>query len=184
MRENLMRPLDAIVAAGLILFAAGAAAQSQPATTTDTAAAAPTLVKTTELSLSDSPLVRAAKQAVASRKKQHVTVIDNEKVKHASGARMTEPTQSLPPVLPPPATGAIETPPMLVGGPPPPAGPDRAALEKRLETLKKQQELLAAAGDQPYGDDLDSEAAEKKLSTVSEEMKKLEQQLAALPKKP
>lgn len=178
-----MKRLNVIVAAGLILFAAGASAQSQPATTTETAAAVPVLVTTTKVTQTDSSLVRAAKQTLASRKKQHVTTIDNETLKHASGARMTEPTQPLPPILPPPATGAIETPAMRVGAPP--AGPDRAEIEKRLETLKKQQAQLAAEGeDGPYGTAIDEDALAKRLSNVNGEIKKLEKQLAEAPKRP
>ncbi|HEX7136809.1 MAG TPA: hypothetical protein VF219_03145 [Vicinamibacterales bacterium] len=172
-----MKRLIVTGATGLIFFAVSALAQTAVET-----APAPALIKTTEVSRTDSPLVRAAKQALAKRKKPHGTVIDDETVKHASGSRMTEPTQPLPPI--PVPSDPITTPSMRVGAPEAPQGPDRATLEKRLETLKKQQARLSAEGEEPYGGDVDPDAVAKQLSNVTEEMKKLEKQLAALPKKP
>lgn len=139
-------------------------------------AAPPALISTTAASDGDSPLVRAAKETVAKRKRARtVTVIDNERVKRATGANVSEPTQPLPPLpLPPPPEPHGGTPVV----PPPPF--DRENAEKTLKQLEREQARLSEEAEQHAGE-LDEDAVVKRLTEIESEKASLRKALDAHP---
>lgn len=167
--------------AAMLLTVGAHAQETQPAATPAQPAAAeaaplvPALVPDTAIKPGDSDLVRAAKTTLARRQKSRTVVIDNKSIRTATGARVSEPTQPLAPITQ--ASGEskpIVTPRMRTGVP----GFDREAVEKRIATLKKEQERLHAEQlEAPYTE-TDEGATAQKLTKVQEEIDKLQKSLS------
>jgi hypothetical protein len=172
-----------IVATGIAIIAVSSHAQSSTAqsstTQSSTAAAAettePALTKSVVLSVGDSPLVRAAKIAVASRQnpaKRRVITIGSS-AGRGRFSQATGPTQG--PSIPPSSTASV-------------AGPSEsqimeanqrkaqaAEVQKRLNQLAQEEQRVGAELDEPYGGDIEEDAVEKRLSDISAERQKLQQ---------
>jgi hypothetical protein len=168
-----------LAAAGILVFAAQAFAQTAPETTTADTAAAPPLIKTVAADPNDSPMVRAAKRAVASRKpaaqRRVVSLTASSSATRGRVAYSTGPAEG--PKLPPPVSDAKPA-------PPPPkvltaseaAAKQRAEAQEKLRKLEAEEQQLGTEVDEPYGNDVDEDYVEKRLSEIAEERKKLQQQ--------
>jgi hypothetical protein len=173
-----------IVATGILAFTLHASAQTQTAkpqtATTQSGAAAeataPLLTKTVEVEAGDSPMVRAAKRAVASRgpasQRRVVSLTTNGT--HGRIAISSGPKQG-PTVLP--LTTNWATP----QKPQPSVAEQQAAAQaaERTEKLKKlelEQQGLAAQLDEETPNDIDEDALDRRMAEIEGEQKKLQQQ--------
>lgn len=172
----LMRTL---LVASLLVLAAHAGAQS--ATKTEPAPAAdatiPPLTKTVAVDPNDSPMVRAAKRAVASRVSvgQHRVVSITSTSTRGRYAESTGPAEG--PHAKPQATGW--TTPVQK---PQPSESERVAaakyaaeIKQKLKKVQAEQGQMANEMDEPYGGDIDEDQAEQRLAQAAAEQKKLEQ---------
>lgn len=170
-----------IIATGILVIAAHATAQSTtkaapPAPVADTTV--PPLMKTVADDPNDSPMVRAAKKAVASRvnagQRRVVTLATTTsrgRFAESSGAS-SGPT--VVPLSPPGWATPVQR--------PQPSASEREAAQKaeavRQEKLKKLQAEQGAMGaemDEPYGHEVDEDEAEQRLAKAAAEQQKLEQ---------
>ena len=146
--------------------------------------ATPALTKTVTIDPNDSPMVRAAKKAVASRVKnpaQRRVVSLNSPNTRGRFAVATGPVEGpkVPPISPAPAPATR----------PPPASQQEtarrtAAVQKQIEKLQTEQEMLAAEMDEPYGGDLDEDQVEKRMYEAQAAQQKLQQTTPPPPPKP
>lgn len=153
-----------------------AAAAEEPA---KSAPAMPPLTRTVVSQEGDSPLVRAAKAAVAKRQgtRSLTIVIDNEMVKQARGDRVAEPTHPAPPLaLPPPPEAHGGTP-----VPPPPPRADKEGVDRKLKQLKQEEVRLHEELDQP---NVDEDSVAKRLAAIQSEAESLRKSLDPHPPPP
>ena len=134
----------------------------------------------------DSPMVRAAKIAAAKRQKltgQSQIVIDEQHLT-LKGGHFTTTKGGAP--LPPAALTQPQaaSPKVIVIGKTtlPPA--ERAKLEKKVEALKREREVMTEQGDQPYSADGNEDQVAKRLSEIQKELADSEKKLAANPAQP
>jgi small-conductance mechanosensitive channel len=169
-----------LVATGLLVFAAHVHAQSS--TTTKTAAPAPAsaegtappLIKTVVDDPNDSPMVRAAKRAVASRQnpgqRRVMSVTASGTQTRGRVAVSSGPVEG--PKVPPPVSDAKYVPP-----PKPPSAQERAAkhqaeVQEKLKRLASEEERIAAElqEEQP---EMDEDYIDKRIEEIATERKKL-----------
>jgi hypothetical protein len=169
-----------IIALGILVITAHANAQSstKPAPPAAPAPAAdatvPPLTKTVASDPNDSPMVRAAKKAVASRVnagQRRVVTLNST----SSRGRFAE------------STGASEGPKVVPLSPagwatpvqrPQPSASERQAIAQRdaqLKKVQKEQGAMAGEMDEPYGGDVEEDEAEQRLAKAMAEQQKLEQ---------
>jgi hypothetical protein len=164
--------MRSILLTGILVLAVPVHPQSAATTSASTDdAATPALTKTVVVEPNDSPMVRAAKRAVASRvptaQRRVVSLTTTNtrgRVAFASGP--TEGPKALPPA---PATSPAPKP-----QPSQQAEAKRAA-EEKLKKLEAEQAMVAAEMDEPYGGDIEEDQVEKRLSEIEAERKKLQQ---------
>ncbi len=155
-----------IVATAILVIAASAHGQSSSGASDP---GSPPLIKSVIVEANDSPLVRAAKRAVASRQ----NASQRRVIKVVSGrgrvAQATGPTEG--PHVPPPQ-----------GAPPPPektwaeqAAEKRKALaQERVKVLEQEQRVVGAEVDEPYGGDIEEDDVERRLSENAAERQNLQ----------
>jgi hypothetical protein len=174
-----------ILVTGFLVLATYASAQSATTTTTATTPTAappaestvPPLTKTVAVDPNDSPMVRAAKRAVASRvpATQRRVITLNSTGTHgrfAESSGATEGPKVLPlssdgwvtPIKPPPPTIAQQE-----------AAKNAAAVQQKLRQLEAEQQRMAAEADEPYGGDVSEDEAEARAAALAAEREKLEQ---------
>jgi hypothetical protein len=173
-----------IVATGIAIIAVSSHAQSSTAqsstTQSSTAAAAettePALTKSVVLSAGDSPLVRAAKIAVASRQnpaKRRVITIGTS-AGRGRFSQATGPTHG-PSVPQSSAAYAASAPTESQIREANQQKAQPAEVQKRLNQLAQEEQRVGAEMDEPYGGDIEEDAVEKRLSDISAERQKLQQ---------
>jgi hypothetical protein len=174
-----------IAAAGILAIAAHANAQSANAQSASAppAESTPALTKTVIIDPNDSPMVRAAKKAVASRvspAQRRVVSLNSTKTR-GRFAVATGPTEG-PKVPPPspPATPAVRPSASQQEA----AAKQKAAVRKQLEKLEAEQQMLAAEMDEPYGGDIEEDQVEQRLYETQQELQKLQQTTAPNPPPP
>jgi hypothetical protein len=168
-----------LIVASLLVLAAHASAQSaaktEPAPPAD--ATVPPLTKTVTVDANDSPMVRAAKNAVASRVSagQRRVVSITSTSTRGRYAESTGPSEG--PHVKPQTTGW--TTPVQK---PQPSESEKAAaakyaadLQQKLKKVQIEQGRMANEMDEPYGGDIDEDQAEQRLTQATAEQKKLEQ---------
>jgi len=174
-----------VIAAGILAIAVHANAQSANAQSTSAPPAdstTPALTKTVTVDPNDSPMVRAAKKAVASRvnpaQRRVVTLHStNTRGRFAVATGPTEGPKVLP--LSPASAPAVQPSPSQQE-----AAKRAAAVQKQLKKLEAEQKMLAAETDEPYGGDIDEDQVEKRLYENQAAQKKLEQTTAQTPPPP
>lgn len=180
-----------IVFTGILVLAAQADAQSgttAASTTTTTAASAapaaedPPLIKTVAEDPNDSAMVRAAKRAVASRQNaKQRRVIRITPAGTATRGRVAVSTGSVEgPRVPPPSPQAQPAPAVRVPTQQEIAA-HRAQVEARLKQLEAEEGPLGDEADQQYGDEMDEDYVEKRLTEIAAERKKLLESLNSPP---
>jgi hypothetical protein len=161
-----------IVATAVLIAATSSHAQSQPAAASDSAA--PALTKSIVIQAGDSPLVRAAKSAVASR--QHPSnrrvLTLGRNTGRGRFAQATGPTEG--PNIPP-STAYVPPKPDNSGANQ--ANAQRAAeVQSRLKQLEQEEQVVGAEMDEPYGGDIEEDAVDKRLTDIAAERQKLQQE--------
>jgi hypothetical protein len=188
-----------LVATSLLVFAAHVHAQSAksapastktaPASTTATTAkpddTAPALIKTVVDDPNDSPMVRAAKRAVASRlrnpSQRRVVSLTTTSTRGrfsvstgpAEGPRLPPVPSDAKPVKTPLVTNAQEA-----------AALQKAQVQEKLKRLETEQAMLAAETEEPYGGDIEEDQVDKRMSEIQAEQQKLQQTTAPTPPPP
>ena len=169
-----------VIAAGILAIAAHANAQSPAPPPAEPAT--PALTKTVTIDPNDSPMVRAAKKAVASRVNpaQRRVVSLNSTNTRGRFAIATGPVEG--PKVPPPspaATTAAQPSPSQQE-----AAKRTAAVQKQLKKLETEQNRMAAEMDEPYGGDLEEDQVEKRMYELQAAQQKLQQTTAPTPPPP
>ena len=165
-----------LIATGALVLAAQVHAQTAPATATDTTTTAPPLIKSVADDPNDSPMVRAAKRAVASRQnagqRRVVTLAASGAATRGRVAVATGPTEG--PKLPP-----LPSPEAKKAASPLKTAEQRAAnrqaeVQERLKQLKNEEERIAAEllEETP---EMDEDLIDKRLAEIEAERKKLQQ---------
>jgi hypothetical protein len=174
-----------VIAAGILAIAAHAHAQStvQAPPPPPAEPATPALTKTVTIDPNDSPMVRAAKKAVASRvsSAQRRVVSLNSTNTRGRFAISSGPVAG--PKVPPPSptsTPAVRPSPSQQQE----AAQRAAAVQKQLKKLETQQNRMAAEMDEPYGGDLEEDLVEKRMYEIQEQQKKLQQSTSPTPPPP
>jgi hypothetical protein len=193
-----------LVVTGILVFAAHVHAQSAkpaksaksaPASTTTAPATtaatpddtAPALIKTVVDDPNDSPMVRAAKRAVASRlrnpsQRRVVSLTTSSTTTRGRFAVSTGPAEG--PKVPPMPSDAkpLKTPPVSTAQEA--AAIQKAQVQEQLKRLETEQSRLAAEMDEPYGGDLEEDQVAKRMNEVEMEHQKLQQTTAPTPTPP
>jgi hypothetical protein len=159
-----------IVATGFLVIAASAQAQTPAATDT---AATPALIKSVAIDPNDSPLVRAAKHAVASRQNAGSRRIVTVNSSHGHYAQATGPTNG--PSLPATDSGAQATKAAGPSAEQQAAAKRQGEVQNRLRQLAQEEQRVGAELDEPYGGDIEEDAVEKRLSDIAAERQRLAQ---------
>ncbi|HEV7765558.1 MAG TPA: hypothetical protein VGQ76_11195 [Thermoanaerobaculia bacterium] len=173
-----------IVGAGILVIAASAHAQTTAAATPDS----PPLTKTVVIESGDSPLVRAAKRAVASRQgtdaRRVITV--RTSAAGAGRGRFAE------------ATGPISGPQVpAITNPAKPntssqkseaqrkaAEAQKAHVDAKLKQLAEEEAMVAAEADEPYGGDMEEDEVDARLGSIEEQRRELQPVQQPPPPKP
>jgi hypothetical protein len=128
----------------------------------------PPLTSTTLVQAGDSPMVRAAKRAVAARQPGGMRImIDNNVVGQGRMYQANEPTAALPIYRP-------TVPDLPEASPAPPAGPSAAEVKQKVEALKNEQARTFADSDDQYGNEIDEDLAEKRMSEIPQQIQTLQ----------
>jgi hypothetical protein len=183
------------VAASLLVFAAHVHAQSAksapaskttaPATTTATTDdTAPALIKTVVDDPNDSPMVRAAKRAVASRlrnpnQRRVVSLTTTSTTTRGRFAISSGAAEG--PKLPPVPSDAK---PVKTPNPQNAAAIQKAQVQEKLKRLDAEQRMLAAETEEPYGGDMEEDQVDQRLAAIEAERKKLQQATPPPPPQP
>lgn len=164
-----------LIAAGALVLAVHVQAQSTTTTATDATTTAPPLIKNVAEEPNDSPMVRAAKRAVASRQnagqRRVVTLTSSGAATRGRVAVSSGPTEG--PKLPPPPSDAKRAEPPKVLTAQERAAKHQAEVQGKLKQLAAEEERISTELDEPYGHDMDEDAVEKRLTEIEAERKKL-----------
>ncbi len=161
-----------VIAVGILAIAAHANAQSSPASAPPAESATPPLTKTVVEDPNDSPMVRAAKKAVASRvspAKRRVVSLNSTNTR-GRFAVATGPTQG--PKVPPLSPAA--TPAVQPSSSQQEAARRAAAVQRQVKKLETEQKRLAAEMDEPYGGDIEEDQVETRMYESQKELQKLQ----------
>jgi hypothetical protein len=133
--------------------------------------AQPELIRTVAIHSGDSPLVQAAKKAVAARQNSKSRIKINDRTVRGAG-HVSQGTG--------PAVVSMNLPPAPSYAPPPGADPADVARQKELaakiEALKQEQERMAAEADEPYGGDVEEDRVDQRQSQIPQEIDQLQRQ--------
>jgi hypothetical protein len=178
--------------AALSIFAAATMSWSATAQTTRTPPPAPntqtpapatrvitptaSLINSVVVTPADSPLVRAAKRAVAARQNQNATtrvMISSTNLRRGRYAQSTGPVAA-----------PIPLPPSAPANPPAPRtapDPNAAAVQAKIDALKQEQEHLASEAGEPYGGDIEEDQVEARQKQTREQLEQLQKLQNAKP---
>ena len=165
-----------LVATGILVLAAHVHAQSSATTAAPAPAegTAPPLIKTVVDDPNDSPMVRAAKRAVASRQnpgqRRVMSVTASGAPTRGRVAVSTGPAEG--PKVPPPASDAKHVPP-----PKPPTAQERAAqhraeVQAKLKSLAAEEQRIAAELEEEQPE-MDEDFINKRIEEIATERQKL-----------
>jgi hypothetical protein len=168
-----------LVATGILFIAVNTYAQTKatattvtvsPAAQAATADTAPPLTKSVKIEAGDSPLVRAAKLAVASRQhpsnRRVITVTPGGSAGRGRYAEATGPVNG--PSIP--AAESTPAPQQSQWQREEAAKAEReAAAKERLRQLEQAQQVVGAEVDEPYGGDIEEDAVEATLTGIAAE---------------
>jgi hypothetical protein len=124
----------------------------------------------------DSALVRAAKNAVASRQRMAAhspVIIDNAYLRRS---HVTLTTSSSSAALPTPGPSYIQ-PQSITNAPPALSPTDRAALQQKIQQLNMERARMAEQADQPYAGDISEDRVDQRLSQIPMEINQAQRQL-------
>lgn len=143
----------------------------------DAATVKPALISNVAVGPDDSPLVRAAKIAVAARMGVPSRVIDNNTVASARGTLTTTSANVTIPTYGSPAqqTGTV-TPSAAAS-----SQPSRAALQKDLRQLNQENARMHAEELEPYAGDVSEDRVQQRIEQIPQEMQHTQQQLNQAP---
>lgn len=164
-----------LIATGVLVLAAHVQAQSAT-TATDTTATAPPLIKSVADDPNDSPMVRAAKRAVASRQnagqRRVVTLASPGAATRGRVAIATGP--AIGPNLPPPQpdASAKASAPKVITAQEKASAQRQAEVQEKLKQLKNEEERIAAELDEEHPE-MDEDLIDKRLAEIEAERKKL-----------
>jgi hypothetical protein len=146
----------------------------------DAASVKPALTSNVAIGAGDSPLVRAAKIAVASRMGVPSRVIDNSTVASATRTLTTTSVNVTLPTYGSTYGGGQQAAP---GMPPtyPTARPNRAELQKNLQQLNQENARMHDEADQPYGGDVSEDRVQQRIEQLPQEIQGTQQQLTPMP---
>lgn len=164
-----------IVATGILVLVAHVHAQSEPpAKPSETTT--PPLMKTVTIDPSDSPMVAAAKRAVASRvhPSQRRVISLTSTMARGRVAQATGPTTG-PRVLPLPTSSTPSTQASQPTSAQRAARKQEAEVQEKLKKLEAEESRLGVETDEPYGNDIDEDQVEKRLAEIAAERKKLQE---------
>jgi len=181
-----------LIATGILVLAAHVNAQSTSASASASAPAkpapaaeetAPPLIKSVADDPNDSPMVRAAKRAVASRQNagQRRVVSLTPSTAATRGRVAVSSGAAEGPKIPPPPSDAKRV------LPPKPMTAEERAAKHRAEVMAKLRKLEAEEGplgfeaDEQYGHERDEDEVEKRLTEIAAERKKLMESLNSPP---
>jgi hypothetical protein len=150
----------------IAVLAVALSAAAQPTSTPQR----PALVSDTTVRADDSPLVRAAKIAVASRLGGSI-VIDYVYMRRTTGHISEATGPALMPVNVGGAKTAAEHSSTFAAQSQP---VDRAAVQQKIEALRQEQQRMHAETDEPYGGDVNEDQAERRMSEIPKEINKLQ----------
>jgi hypothetical protein len=163
-----------LIATAALVLAAHAHAQTAPATTTTDDAAAPPLIKTVVDDPNDSPMVRAAKRAVAARQRagqrRVVTLAPSGAATKGRVAVSSGPAEG--PKVPPPPSDAKRVEPPKVVSAQEKAARHQAEVQQKLRQLQAEEERIASQLDEEHPE-LDEDFIDKRLAEIAVERKKL-----------
>ena len=175
-----------VIAAGIFAIAAHADAQTStpPPPATPAEPGTPALTKTVTIDPNDSPMVRAAKKAVASRVNpaQRRVISLNSTNTRGRFAIATGPAEG--PKVPPPSPTASTPAAAQPSSSQQDAAKRTAAVQKQLKKLETEQSRMAAEMDEPYGGDLEEDQVEKRMYELQAAQQKLQQTTAPTPPPP
>lgn len=171
-RSKRMRHL--IVGAGIVIIAASAHAQTTTSGTTDS----PPLTKTVVVEPTDSPLVRAAKRAVASRQNstsRRVVTVRSAGVGAGRGrfSEATGPTTG-------PQVPSISTPTKTATNSQKSEAQRKAdavqkeQVDRRLKQLAEDEARVAAEMDEPYGGDMEEDEVDAQMGAIEQQRQQLQ----------
>jgi hypothetical protein len=143
----------------------------------------PALISDVTARDNDSRLVRAAKNAVASRQLMaaHSSVVIDNLYLRRSRATLTTTSHSA--ALP--TGGVTYVQPQPVTNAPPTLSPsDRAALQQKVQQLNMERARMAEQADQPYAGDISEDRVDQRLSQIPNEINQAQRQLATPPAPP
>lgn len=166
-----------IVATGILVFAAQVHAQSATTAATPAETTAPPLIKSVADDANDSPMVRAAKRAVASRvhptQRRVISLTSSSTATRGRVAVATGPTEG-PRIPPAPSDAKTVTKPNVITAQTA-AAKHRAEVQEKLKKLEAEESRLGVETDEPYGNDIDEDQVEKRLAEIAAERKKLQE---------
>ena len=171
------------IAAALVLVTVSTSAQTaSPANAQD---AAPPLTQSVAVDPTDSPLVRAAKLAVASRKhpnaRRVITINSSGESSRGRFAEATGPTKG-PSVPAPPAPPAQQQDtPQIREAKRKAHEENKKRIEERLRQLSEEEGAMGVELDEPYGADVEEDAADARMTEIAEERERLQRQLQQPP---
>ncbi len=141
---------------------------SSPVPETET----PQLIRTTLIQPGDSVLVQAAKRAVVARQSGKNRINIDDRSTRGRGHIF----QSTGPVAPKLDFASV-------GSAPPPARPESSAeainqqeLQRKIDTLRQEQERMAAEAEEPYGGDVEEDRVDQRQAQIPQEIDQLQRQ--------
>lgn len=167
-----MRPF--LIATAALVLAVQIEAQTTTTTTADTTATAPPLIKTVEEDPNDSPMVRAAKRAVASRQnagQRRVVTLNASGTATRGRVAISSGAAEAPKLPPPPSDAKRVTPPKVVTAQER-AAKQQAEVQEKLRQLKNEEERIAGELDEETPE-MDEDLIDKRLAEIEAERKKL-----------
>ncbi|MBV8517448.1 MAG: hypothetical protein JO197_08610 [Acidobacteria bacterium] len=132
------------------------------------ATTAPPLTSSTVVQAGDSPMVSAAKRAVAARHGSRDRImVDNNVVGRGHMFQANEPTAALPIYRP-------TDPDLPEASPAPPTGPSAAEIREKVTTLQNEQARTFDDSDDQYGNEIDEDLAEKRMTEIPQQIQTLQ----------
>lgn len=165
-----------IVATGILVLAASSHALPSSTASAPADSSPPPLTTTVVISPNDSPLVRAAKRAVASRQNpnhRRVITVRTNGTGNGRGrfAQNTGPVAG--PSLPPNATPPSASQPWVEQARE--KARQKAEVQEKLNQLEQQTQAVGAELDEPYGGDMEEDEVDARLSAIEAERARLQQ---------
>ncbi|MDQ6801178.1 MAG: hypothetical protein M3041_10110 [Acidobacteriota bacterium] len=169
MRTTAIAAITLTVVGGAALYAATPA----PVVATST------LISDVNVQANDSPLVRAAKVAVANRARMTVhaaKVIDNAALR-SMGGHIAVSTNEGAPIPSGSASQQYPSDPVASAN----GGVDRAQVSRKIDDLRREHAAMAEEADQPYGSLYNEDLVNKRMQEIPRQLNQLQNQLTPPP---